>query len=104
MMQQLLQSVRLLNTSPVKHDTDCKFYRDSSLDLLLKSIASDYFHVPVEERKVKSLENILKAKNKVKNELSELKDRLQLAKSTIQKFRDQVQHLQLGNPPQTSQD
>jgi len=39
------------------------------------------------------------AKTKVKTELSELKDRLQLAKETIQKFRDEVQNLQLGNPP-----
>nr|CAG4650390.1 EOG090X0B3F [Sida crystallina] len=74
MMQQLLQNVRLLTTSPVKHDTD------------------------FEEKKGKTLDSILKAKSKVKNELSELKERLQLAKETIQKFRDEVQNLQLGHP------
>jgi YEATS domain-containing protein 4 len=45
------------------------------------------------------LDTILKAKSKVKNELSELKERLQLAKETIHKFRDEVQNLQLGHPP-----
>lgn len=53
----------------------------------------------VEEKKVKTLDAICKAKSKVKNELSELKERLQLAKETIQQFRDEVQNLQLGNPP-----
>jgi YEATS domain-containing protein 4 len=55
----------------------------------------------VEEKKVSTLDSIVKAKAKVKNELSELKDRLQLAKETIQKFRDEVQNLQLGNPAST---
>ena len=55
----------------------------------------------VEEKKVSTLDSIIKAKAKVKNELSELKDRLQLAKETIQKFRDEVQNLQLGNPAAT---
>jgi YEATS domain-containing protein 4 len=55
----------------------------------------------VEEKKVSTLDSIVKAKAKVKNELSELKDRLQLAKETIQKFRDEVQNLQLGNPTST---
>lgn len=55
----------------------------------------------VEEKKVSTLDSIIKAKAKVKNELSELKDRLQLAKETIQKFRDEVQNLQLGNPATT---
>ncbi len=55
----------------------------------------------VEEKKVSTLDSIIKAKAKVKNELSELKDRLQLAKETIQKFRDEVQNLQLGNPTST---
>lgn len=62
------------------------------------------FHFAVEEKKVKTLDSILKAKVKVKNELTELKERLQLAKETIQKFRDEVQNLQLGNSttnPQT---
>merc|ERR1712137_465234 len=49
MMQQLLQNVRALTTSPVKHDTD------------------------FDEKKVRTLDEILKAKTKVKNELNELK-------------------------------
>lgn len=59
------------------------------------------FLVLVEEKKVSTLDSIIKAKSKVKNELSELKDRLQLAKETIQKFRDEVQNLQIGNPTST---
>ena len=55
----------------------------------------------VEEKKVSTLDSIIKAKAKVKKELPELKDRLQLAKETIQKFRDEVQNLQLGNPATT---
>jgi hypothetical protein len=35
--------------------------------------------VLVEEKKVSTLDSIIKAKAKVKNELSELKDRLQIA-------------------------
>nr|CAG4645025.1 EOG090X0B3F [Leptodora kindtii] len=73
MMQQLLENVMPPTHPQEKHDTD------------------------FEDKKVKTLESILKAKSKVKNELAELKDRLQLAKETIQKFRDQVQNLQLGN-------
>ncbi|EFX87329.1 hypothetical protein DAPPUDRAFT_187412 [Daphnia pulex] len=77
MMHQLLTNIPHLSTSPVKHDAD------------------------FEEKKVSTLDSIVKAKAKVKNELSELKDRLQLAKETIQKFRDEVQNLQLGNPTST---
>ncbi|XP_046458719.1 YEATS domain-containing protein 4-like, partial [Daphnia pulex] len=77
MMHQLLTNIPQLSTSPVKHDAD------------------------FEEKKVSTLDSIVKAKAKVKNELSELKDRLQLAKETIQKFRDEVQNLQLGNPAST---
>jgi len=75
MMHQLLQNIPELETTPIKHDAD------------------------FEEKKVKTVESIVNAKTKVKTELSELKDRLQLAKETIQKFRDEVQNLQLGNPP-----
>ena len=72
-------------------------------DRFVNSLNQLCFVLSVEEKKVKTLESIITAKTKVKSELSELKDRLHLAKETIQRFRDEVQNLQLGNPnlPQT---
>ena len=93
MMQQLLENVMPPTHPQEKHDTDCK--QPTSSCFFINKIIFNL--VSVEDKKVKTLESILKAKSKVKNELAELKDRLQLAKETIQKFRDQVQNLQLGN-------
>ena len=104
MMQQLLTNIPQLTTPPVKNDSDCKLIISLSLLTAIYELNFCNFHFAVEEKKVKTLDSILKAKVKVKNELTELKERLQLAKETIQKFRDEVQNLQLGNSttnPQT---
>ncbi|CAH0722001.1 unnamed protein product, partial [Brenthis ino] len=54
-------------------------------------------HPSVEEKKEKTLERIISAQGKVRGEISELKDKLQLAKETISKFKEEIAKLQ-NNP------
>jgi YEATS domain-containing protein 4 len=54
--------------------------------------------VPVEEKKEKSLQNILNAKNKIRYEISDLKERVKLAKETIAKFKAEITKVQTNNP------
>jgi YEATS domain-containing protein 4 len=54
--------------------------------------------VSVEEKKEKSLQNILNAKNKIRYEISDLKERVKLAKETIVKFKAEITKLQTNNP------
>lgn len=51
----------------------------------------------VEEKKEKTLERIIAAQAKVRNEISELKEKLQLAKETISKFKEEIAKAQ-NNP------
>ena len=53
-----------------------------------------FFHLfAVEEKKVKTLNNILSAKNKIRYEISELNERLKQSKEAIQKFREEITKL-----------
>jgi peptidoglycan hydrolase CwlO-like protein len=52
------------------------------------------FSPPVEEKKEKTLQNILNAKNKIRYEIGDLKERVKLAKETIVKFKDEITKLQ----------
>lgn len=51
----------------------------------------------VEEKKEKTLDKIISAQTKVRSEISELKEKLQLAKETITKFKEEIAKLQ-NNP------
>lgn len=66
MMQQLLTSTRQLTLSSYRHETD------------------------FEEKKEKTLQSIMTAKNKVRLEIEDLKERLKLAKSTIARYKDEI--------------
>lgn len=50
--------------------------------------------VSVEEKKERTLQNILNAKNKIRYEISDLKERVKLAKETIVKFKAEITKLQ----------
>ncbi|XP_023211406.1 YEATS domain-containing protein 4-like [Centruroides sculpturatus] len=66
MMQQLLTSCRQLTLGPYKHETD------------------------FEEKKEKTLSAILSAKNKIRLEIADLKERLKVARETIARFREEI--------------
>lgn len=70
MMQQLLTSTRQLTLGPYKHDCD------------------------FEEKKVKTLHAILSAKNKIRLEVADLKERLKVARETIDKYKTEISKLE----------
>lgn len=56
-----------------------------------------FFIIPVEEKKAKTLDNIINVKQKVKSEIVSLKDKLKLARETIVKFKAELAKVQ--KPP-----
>ncbi|XP_067658767.1 YEATS domain-containing protein 4-like [Haliotis asinina] len=66
MTQQLLNNVRLMPVGTYKHETD------------------------FDEKKERTLTNILSAKNKIRYEISELNERLKQSKELIQQFKDDI--------------
>ncbi|XP_077290535.1 YEATS domain-containing protein 4 Gas41 [Arctopsyche grandis] len=70
MMQQMLVSVKPITHGAWTHDTD------------------------FEEKKEQALHKIINAKGKVQTEITELKDKLKLARETIVKFKDEISKLQ----------
>lgn len=70
MMQQLLTSSRQLTLGPYKHETD------------------------FEEKKEKTLNAIIHAKNKIRYEISDFKERLKQAKETIVKCKTEIAKLE----------
>lgn len=77
MMQHLLNNTRALTLGTYKHDTD------------------------FEEKKEKTLNKILTAKNKIRYEISELNERLKQKKQTIQKLKDDISKLETTRVPVT---
>ncbi|XP_064642335.1 YEATS domain-containing protein 4-like [Lineus longissimus] len=77
LMQQLLTSTRPLTLSAYKHETD------------------------FEDKKTKTLSNIMSAKNKIRHEIQELNERLKQSKDAISKFKDEIRTLETqdGKPP-----
>jgi len=69
MMQQLLNSTRPLTLGTYRHEVD------------------------FDERKEKTLSNILSAKNKIRYEISELNERLKQSKEAISKFKEEITKL-----------
>jgi YEATS domain-containing protein 4 len=57
-----------------------------------------FLFVSVEEKKEKTLQNILNAKNKIRYEINDLKERVKLAKETIVKFKAEITKLQTISP------
>jgi hypothetical protein len=57
-----------------------------------------FLFVSVEEKKERTLQNILNAKNKIRYEISDLKERVKLAKETIVKFKAEITKLQASTP------
>ena len=50
--------------------------------------------VTVEEKKEKTLQKIVTAQPKIRTEINELKERLQLAKETVAKFKEEIAKVQ----------
>lgn len=69
-MQHLLTNVPPISNVPYKHETD------------------------FEEKKVKSLQNIINAKAKIKSEITEVKEKLKAAKETIAKYKQEISKVQ----------
>lgn len=51
------------------------------------------FCVAVEEKQQKTLKNIMSAKSKIRQEISELNERLKQNKDAIQKFKEEIRKL-----------
>ena len=78
MMHQLLTNPRQLQLAPMRHETD------------------------FEEKREKTLEGILQAKNKIRLEIQDMKERLKIAREAISKYRTELQaleHQQQHGPP-----
>lgn len=73
LMQHLLSNVKPITNGPWSHDTD------------------------FEDKKERTLEKIVAAQAKVRNEIADLKEKLHLAKETIMKFKDEIAKLQNSN-------
>lgn len=73
LMQNLLTSTRAITLGDWIHETD------------------------FEEKKDKTLQNILNAKNKIRHEINDLRDKLKLAKETIAKFKSEINKMQVGS-------
>ncbi|XP_068629958.1 YEATS domain-containing protein 4 [Battus philenor] len=73
LMQHMLNSLKPISNGPWAHDTN------------------------FEDKKEKTLERIIAAQVKVRNDISELKEKLHLAKETISKFKEEIAKVQ-NNP------
>lgn len=58
---------------------------------LLKAII---WFFSVEKKKVRTLQNIVEVKGKIKSEIVVLKDKLKLARETIEKFKNELAKVQ----------
>lgn len=56
-----------------------------------------FFFNLVEEKKEKTLENIVATKVKVKTEINTLKDKLKLARETIGRFKAEISKVQVNS-------
>jgi len=70
----------------------------SELIFILSNSRIAFLLVSVEEKKERTLQNILNAKNKIRYEISDLKERVKLAKETIVKFKAEITKLQANTP------
>ncbi|CAD7081419.1 unnamed protein product [Hermetia illucens] len=70
LMQHYLTNVQPITSGPWKHDTD------------------------FEKKKVRTLQNIVEVKGKIKSEIVVLKDKLKLARETIEKFKNELAKVQ----------
>lgn len=61
-----------------------------------------FISVSVEEKKEKTLANIISAKNKIRQEINIYKERLKLAKETIAKFKAEIIKQQMGSGSNSS--
>jgi len=56
----------------------------------------------VEAKKERTLQAVLAAKTKIKNDINELKDKLKLAKETIANFKEEISKIQNMNHAENS--
>ncbi|KAK3858191.1 hypothetical protein Pcinc_035599 [Petrolisthes cinctipes] len=70
MMRQLLTNTRQLTLGEYKHDTN------------------------FEDKKDKTIKNLINAKEKISNEISDLREKIKLAKETISKFKEEINKTQ----------
>lgn len=89
LMHHLLTNTKQLTLNSWEHNTDCKLY----LIIVFKFIVA-IFAFSVEDKKEKTLKSILEAKQKVRNEIIVLKNRLKLARETISQFKDEIAKVQ----------
>lgn len=78
------QTVRILSTGFL-----------NKYNILLYLLTIDL--ITVEEKKVKSLQNIIAAKTKIKTDIADVKEKLKVAKETIAKFKEEISKAQSGN-------
>lgn len=84
-MQQMLNTIQPVTNGSWVHDTDCMFIYANYFFLITHS-----FVFPVEDKKIKSLDQILETRKKVKSEIAQLKEKLQQTREKIAEFKDVV--------------
>lgn len=91
LMQYLLTNTKQLTLGRWEHHTDCKWYSNYN-----RIKITFLLHVPftVEEKKEKTAKAITEAKQKVRQEINVLKNRLKLAKETISQFKEEIAKVQ----------
>lgn len=95
MMQQMLTSGRQLTLGPYKHETDCKYYTNEPLRCYgQKWMRMLTLVCLVEDKKDKTLNAIVSAKNKIRYEINDLKERLKQAKESIAKYKVDITNLE----------
>uniref|UniRef100_D3TR94 YEATS domain-containing protein 4 n=1 Tax=Glossina morsitans morsitans TaxID=37546 RepID=D3TR94_GLOMM len=89
LMQHFLVSVQPLTNEVYTHNTNCKYVNNIKLVSIIK-----IRKFVVELKKEKSLSNITEVREKVKNEINILKDKLKVARETIAKFKAELSKIQ----------
>lgn len=61
-----------------------------------------FFYISVEEKKEKTIKNLLNAKEKIANEIVDLREKVKLAKDTVAKFKEEISKYQGDIPVDVS--
>jgi hypothetical protein len=85
MMQQMLNTIQPVTSGQWNHDTDCECNKLNSIQIHLNW---HFLSISVEEKKIKSLDQILETRKKVKSEIAQLKEKLQQTRGKIEQYKE----------------
>lgn len=68
--------------------------RRTTIQLRRECVCNPFLILPVDEKKQKTMDTINDAKQRVKGDINQLKDKLKLARETICKFKTELNKIQ----------